>query len=181
MTNEERQKANVIGPWVAKLALATSAGQEKMTKERLFLYVQLLASEFPVAAFTDASLKSIVAGTEYFPAWAVLKTGLDAWLEANRPKALAPPISEKLRTSLQEHLDEMEDNADNKARRADRLQAAKEDWSDPDKIRASLLKLDETTPYWKARLGRFLGQLVRKHAPENLGYLPPEFHPPPSP
>lgn len=169
MTNEERKKANVIGPWLAKLALATSAGQEKMTKDRLFLYVQLLSNEVQLTAFTDQSLADVAKGCEFFPAYAVLKTALEAWHEEHKPKPLALPLPDNLR----EQIDELRDNTNWRDKIEREAAVAKMDWMDPNKVRASAANLDGHP--MRIVLGRMLARILRKHAPENLGYLPPEF------
>lgn len=50
------------------------------------------------------------------------------------------------------------------------------DWQDPAKIRSSVAKLDGHP--LRSLLGRNLGALVRRHAPQNIGYLPAEWQDP---
>lgn len=50
------------------------------------------------------------------------------------------------------------------------------DWEDPAKIRSSVAKLDEHP--MRDLLGRMLGALVRRHAPQNITFLPAEWQEP---
>lgn len=61
---------------------------------------------------------------------------------------------------------------------ADQRSEAKRDWSDPAKVQASM-RLVLSSPVKQLELGRMLAALVHRHAPENLGLLPPAWHPQP--
>lgn len=172
MSNKERQAANVIAPWLTSLAGLTTGGKEPMTKERLLLYTQILSREMPAAAFTMESLYAVADGCEFFPTYKTLKEALDKWRAANTPSVNLPrtPISQ----SLEEHLDERADNDTYRAKMSKRMADAKADWSNPDIVRQTVTKIDVTHPM-RMVVGRFFAGLVRKHAPQNLGLLLPEW------
>lgn len=143
-----------------------------MTKGRLFLYVEMLASDatgVPLGAFTDASLQEIASGCEFFPAYAVLKTALQTWLDLH---PVVPRLA-NISADFQEYLDEQENKPAHRDRLLDRDARCRADWSDPQKIRESIAKLDGHP--MRHHLGKILGNAVRANAPENLGYLPPEW------
>ena len=159
-----------VNLWVSKLALLTVGGKTPPTKQQIGLYAMTLASELPASVFTEASLHEVAAGCEFFPAYSVVKTALEAWHESARVRALASPKS----FAFQAYLDEQTNSQAHKQLMADRFAAAKSDWQDPNKVRASAVRIGADHPH-RMRLGRMLAALVGKHAPENLGHLPPEF------
>lgn len=165
-----KQHLQMAAIWVAKLSLLTTGGKTPPTKQTISLYAETLAADFPQTAFTEASLNEIASGCEFFPAYSVVKTGLQTWHEAFRQKALASPIS----VAFREYLDEQENNEAYKAKIANRLEAARSDWSDPSRVRASAMRIGENHPH-RNSMGKMLASLVQKHAPENLAYLPPEW------
>lgn len=156
--------------WVTKLALLTVGGKTPPTKQQIGLYAMTLAADLPQSAFTEASLQEVASGCEFFPAYSVVKTALEAWHDTARAKALASPIS----IAFREYLDEQQNTETHKERISERMAAAKSDWSDPNKVRASAHRIGDDHPHG-LRLGRMLAALVGRHAPENLGYLPPEW------
>lgn len=164
MSGEERRKANVIAPWLTRLALLTSAGKEQMTKERVFLYVQLLAGEIPLSAFTDASLAEIAGGCEFFPAYAPLKTALLTWnRDHTAQNRIAPPSTDAMHALLETR------------RAAERRDSeVRADWGDPFKVRESADRIGDDHPL-RDYLGRLLASLVKRHAPQNLHLLRPEW------
>lgn len=180
MTNAERVKAGNLMTWLTKLALMTTAGKEPITKAKIGQYTLALmnvpdhAIQTTDGKVNEASVIAIAGQCEYFPAYSVLKTTLESWIDETKPKALPPPVSSKLKQSLEEHLDTINNTDAYKAKRADWAATAKQDWSDPMIVRETVAKL---TPDLKFRmaLGRRLANLLRQHCPENLGYLPPEF------
>lgn len=157
--------------WVTKLSLLTAGGKTPPAKSTLGLYAATLANDLPMSVFCEASCHEVAVGCEFFPAYSVLLTALQAWHETSERKRLASPVS----VAFREHLDELQNNEAHKARLADRLAEARDDWSQPWKIRESLANIGEDHPH-RLRLGRMLAALVRKHAPDNLGHIPPEFH-----
>ena len=92
------------------------------------------------------------------PAYADVREAMTSWLKDNAPPALPSPDEEPWARKI----------------RAEREQAVA-DWSDVTIIRRALLSL-ETTPM-KHLLGKLLGALVYRHAPQNLCHIPPEWHP----
>lgn len=172
MTGQTDLQAAVI--WLAKLALLTSGGRSPISKTQIGLYAQTLTSEIPTAAFCDASLTALSADAEHFPSYKVLREALITWHSLHAAGLVAPgPVS----GSFQEYLDRQEDNEDHKTRVAAKAERVKADWSDPAKVRARVANLENAGPAFRSTLGRMLGLLVRLHAPENLGHVPPEFHP----
>jgi hypothetical protein len=130
-----------------------------------------LAEKFPATAFTDRSLDDIAAECAFFPAYKVLIAVLETWHKEHvKERGPAPQYS----SSLQEYLDERADNETYKFKIARRMADAKADWSDPEKVRATAAKIDPTHPL-RLTVGRFFAALVRKHAPQNLGLLLPEW------
>lgn len=61
------------------------------------------------------------------------------------------------------------------AERARQRDEAKQDWSDPQKVAASAKRLAGHP--MEHYLGKMLYGLVHKHAPQNLGWIPPKYHP----
>lgn len=171
---DKTQRLQQITLWLTKLALLTSGGKMPVTKQQIGLYATIFSDEVPIGAFSDASLTAIVGGCEFFPAYAVLKTALVSWWEAQAASRL-PAVEHS--ASFQEYLDEQDGNDAHKTRAAAKAERVKADWSDPAKVRASVANLENAGPAFRSSLGRMLGLLVRLHAPENLGHVPPEFHP----
>lgn len=165
-----KQQLQAVAIWVSKLSLLTTGGKTPPTKQTISLYAEILAGDLPATAFTEASLHEVASGCEYFPAYSVVKTALETWHEAARKRMIASPTS----TEFREWLDDREDNQASKVRLEDRLAAAKADWQDPNTVRMSAHRIGDDHPH-RMRMGRMLASLVRRHAPENLGYLPPEF------
>lgn len=156
--------------WVTKLALLTVGGKTPPTKQQIGLYATTLAVDLPQAAFTEASLQEVASGCEFFPAYSVVKTALEAWYSSARLRALASPVS----IMFTEYFDEQQNTDAHKQRLVDRLAAAKSDWQDPGKIRASAHRIGEDHPH-RLLVGRILAALVLRHAPENISFVPPEF------
>ena len=165
-----RPHLQAVNLWVSKLALLTVGGKTPPTKQQIGLYAMTLAAELPASAFTEASLHEVAQGCEFFPAYSVVKTALEGWHEAHEQKRLASPVTAR----FQEYLDERQDTVAYKARLAERMADAKSDWQDPGKVRASAHRIGADHPH-RLLVGRMLAALVRRHDPENLGHLPPEF------
>jgi len=89
--------------WVTRLALLTSGGRTPPTQEQIGLYATMLATELPAACLTDASLSVVKDGSEFFPAFAVLKTALEGWFADQSRRAQAGARSD----ILSDHLVEM--------------------------------------------------------------------------
>lgn len=157
--------------WLSKLALLTVGGKTPPTKQQIGLYAMTLAAELPLGAFTEASLKEVANGCEFFPAYSVVKTALEAWHATERVRSLSSPVSDAVRRRL----DEMQDNDAHRDRVSDRMADAKSDWADPVKVRESVRNIGEDHPH-RLDMGRILFSLVKQHAPLNIWHIPPEFH-----
>lgn len=144
--------------WLTRLANVTSAGREPITEARLIEMGEMMAREIPLSALTDASREYIAAACEYFPPWAVLKTGLLAW-HRDHPDRL-----------LLEYDGAVADIQQQRQAESDRLDELAAEWGDPVRVRASAQKIGNSL-----HLGRFLATLIKRHAPQNLGELRPEW------
>ena len=174
---DKSQRLQQITLWLTKLALLTSGGKTPVTKQQIGLYAAIFSDEMPIGAFSDESLTAICGGCEFFPAYAVLKTALASWWEAQEASR-NPPAPVERSASFQEYLDEMLNNEDHQARMVERAAAIKASWQSPAAVRSAVLKVEEdAAPAFRDLLGRMLGTIVARHAPENLGHIPPEYHP----
>lgn len=159
-----------IGRWLQKLRRSTAAGKDDVTAEQLADYTGWLAQDFPLSLFTDASAKAIAEANEYFPKWAILRAHMAEWHDRHPAQ---PRLAVDIPNSLQERIDELNDSGAYFRRVAEERAQAREDWSDPAKIRASLQKIPDDHPR-QGEMRRFLSGLIKRHAPENVDYLPPE-------
>ena len=152
----------------------------------------LLADEFGPEAFTQESLKAIADKNDFFPSHQVIRDGLLAHLSSRRAITgfVATSLPDWLRDKI---LSEVEGCPGNQLRgwlagkgvsdgeisqwlEDRRGSGAGADWKDPAKIRESLSKLGDGK--YRKMMGRLLVALVHRHAPENLGHIPPEFQEP---
>ena len=160
-----------VGQWLGQLRRVTSAGKEDVTKEQLADYAIWLAKDFPQSVFIAESAKWMAEQNQYFPAWAILKAALTDWLSAH---PIAPRITYRPSGPLAEYIEELKDGtAWHRKQEAYRAQA-REDWSDPHRVLAAVYAVGKDHPM-RDMCGRMLKMAVAKHAPENLGYLPPEW------
>lgn len=164
MANAEMKTVTI---WLAKLALMT--GNASISKTRIGINAMALADELPNDAFTEASLKEVAEGCDSFPTYKVLLTSLRTWLDLHP----AVPLITNVSLEFQAYLDEQDNTEAHRNRQLDRDARCRADWSDPQKIRESIAKLDGRP--MRHLLGKILGNAVRANAPENLGYLPPEW------
>lgn len=155
--------AKTVRDWLKALGVLCADNQpERQASAKLAAYAPLLAIEFPAKAFTPASLRAIAAKCKFFPAYAELVELLGEWQRENQPAR--PAIT-----------DQREPDAWMAKIEREKAQA-QADWSDPIKVRQSLAGIGLDHPM-RDYLGRMLGSLVAKHAPENLGLVPPAWHP----
>lgn len=173
---DKTQRLQQITLWLTKLALLTSGGKTPVTKQQIGLYATIFSDEVPIGAFSDASLTAICGGCEFFPAYAVLKTAVMAWWEAQEA-ARVPRLG--YAGPLQDHFDALEGNDAHRQRVVDLAAAVKRSWQSPASVREALAELEDAPVGMRLVLGRLVGAAVRAHAPENLGFVPPEFHPAP--
>lgn len=178
--------------WLSKLALLTGGGRSPLNKQQIGLYAETLAGEIPTAAFCDASLKVISEGAEFFPTYRVLREALTTWYGQHGALAVAARsepgyglqdwLLDRIMTECGNQRGQMlrswleTKGVDVDAVVAQRAATqARADWSDPAKVRASVAKL-AGHPMERA-LGNLLAPSVARHAPDNLAFVPAEFHP----
>jgi hypothetical protein len=151
----------IVRDWLKSLGLlCAGTGSVKDAQAKAAAYVPMLAREFRTEAFTVASLAAVARACKFFPSFGELTTALSAWWEDNAPTANVPLIAGT-------HQDEWR-------QRVEREKAeAKADWQQPDVVRHAIRSLDGHPK--RAELGRMLAALINRHAPENLGLLPPAF------
>lgn len=172
---DRQQHLQQITLWLTKLALLTSGGKMPVTKQQIGLYATIFSDEVAIGAFCDASLTAIAAGCEFFPAYAVLKTALVTWWDGQQ--ASRQPAVEYSRP-FQEYLDEQQNSDEHRRRVAEREAGLKQSWASPEAVRAAVLTIErEAAPAYRALLGRVLGTVVARRAPDNLAFVPAEFHP----
>ena len=165
----------IVAKCLGRLRRLTAAGSEAVDEDQLDDYVAWLAADFPLTVFTAESAKHIAEQSQFFPKWAVLKAALTDWHEAH---PTVPRIAFQPSETVRQRVEELQDGSAYFRRAADEREIAKSDWSDPAKVRASVANLQQNAaPGMRMILGRMLANLVERHAPENLGYVPPEYHP----
>lgn len=76
-----------IRKWLQGLADCTAAGSEPVTVARIATMAEMLAMDFPPAAFTSAALHHCTQGQRFFPALDDLRRALHAWWDPRRPAA----------------------------------------------------------------------------------------------
>ncbi|HEY8749943.1 MAG TPA: hypothetical protein VIM11_18310 [Tepidisphaeraceae bacterium] len=163
------------GKWLERLRRSTAAGSEPVELEQLGDYAIWLAADFPPSVFTAESAKHIAEQSQFFPKWAVLRAALVDWQDAH---PAVPRIAFQPSEAVRARVEELQDGHAYFRRAADERATAKDDWSDPVKVRASVANLERNAaPGMRLLLGRMLANLVHRHAPENLGFVPPEYHP----
>jgi len=162
------------GKWLERLRRATAAGSEPVDLEQLADYAIWLAADFPQSVFTAESAKHIAEQSQFFPKWAILKAALTDWQAEH---SATPRIACEPSESLQMRIEELQDGSAYFRRAESEHEAAKSDWSDASKVRASVENVQaNATPAMRLLLGRMLANLVSRHAPENLGHVPPGWH-----
>jgi hypothetical protein len=163
------------GKWLDRVRRSTSAGAEPVEAEQLGDYAIWLATDFPLSVFTAESAKFVAEQSQFFPKWAVLKAALTDWQSAHPD---IPRIAYQPSESLRARIEEFQDGTAYYRRAAEHRTQAKHDWSDPAKVRASVANLQQNaSPAFRLLLGKMLGGLVKRHAPENLGMVPSQYHP----
>ena len=125
----------------------------------------MLTDEVAAGAICDASLRDIAAGSEYFPAYAVLKTALETWHEGHLFRlshAGAVPASGWMGDGI----------ARQEAAAVAASAQAVLDWSDPGNVMASVRSLQTLDGVWCAMGLRLLRMAVGQFAPGNLDLVP---------
>jgi len=100
------------------------------------------------------------ACSHHSPTFGEISNALSAWWQDNAPTANVPLIAGPVQDAWRQRVER---------ERAE----ARADWEQPGKVLASLRGL-EGHPR-RLEFGRMLAALVNRHAPENVGLLPPEF------
>lgn len=158
MARRERTDA---ATWLRALGtLCSGTMSVKESQAKMAAYVPMLAREFSAEAFTMDSLAAVARACESFPSFGKLSGALSAWWQDNAPTANVPLISGPAHDEWRQRVER--EHAD-----------AKADWEQPDRVRTALRGL-EGHPR-RLELGRMLAALVNRHAPQNVGLLPPEF------
>ena len=97
MTTLPELEKRILG-WLDNLAELTRSGDDRITTEKLAIYASMLAKDrFPTAAFTTDSLHHVAEDLRFFPAYADVRSKLQAWWNEHKPHiapAIAGPQSE---------------------------------------------------------------------------------------
>jgi hypothetical protein len=153
-----------VRQWLQSLGVLVATGMSVAdAKERLAVFVPLLAAEFSGRYFNAQSLAFVARRSKFFPTFSEVCDGLHEW--------------GLTLTGRSDHLIEgpaRDENAAWKANIAAQRAESQRDWSDPRKVRSSrdLVLSDEVK---QLELGRMLAALVNRHAPQNVGLLPPQW------
>jgi hypothetical protein len=149
----------VVAAWLADLANVTAgAAMLSDIKPRIGGLASLLAENYPADAFCRASLEHAARECKFFPSYAELCDILSPWWKEHRPTPLAIAGDQSA-----------------SAEQAERERKDAESWRGmtAGDVRAKVRALDGHP--FRAMFGRILATAVRRHAPEHLGLLPPEF------
>jgi hypothetical protein len=96
---QKQSHTPVVRQWLLSLSVLTAVSMTRREAEmRLGAYLPMLLSEFPDAAFTQASLQHVARGCDKgFPTYPELASQLSAWWRAHRPMpvALPEPVQER--------------------------------------------------------------------------------------
>lgn len=96
----KRPPVATVREWTIALGVLTSGNMTRGDAEmKLRAYVPLLQDQFPVGAFTPASLHHVAAQCKWFPSYAEVVEHLRGWWRDHRPAPPAlpppPPIRER--------------------------------------------------------------------------------------
>lgn len=73
--------------WLTQLKHAVQTTSEPVTKDKLATYVALLHADFDGSAFNRESLAGCTSAFQFFPAYAVLKTHLQDYLDSKSERS----------------------------------------------------------------------------------------------
>ena len=93
-TTNRKPPIGVVREWTIALGILTAGTMTRVEAEmKLAAYVPLLQSNYPVGAFTQASLHHVAAQCKWFPSYAEVVGHLGDWWREHRPMppALPPP------------------------------------------------------------------------------------------
>ena len=154
-----RDHLRVATSWLNDLANLT-AGPTPLadSKPKIATMAAALAEDFPAAAFTRQSLVVVARAAKFFPSYSEICAILSPWWKERRPKPIA--IASDQPAAVRQREIERE---------------ARESWQNitPEQVRS---KIRAVRDGWQPRTyGSFLASALRKHAPQHLGMLPPEW------
>lgn len=182
--------ARLVAAWLSKLRGGVANAPEQSQLAASFAATSLGCADVPERAWCEATLTLGLREWQFWPAAAQVRKLLLGWCKDNpepRPRIAAPSERDAWLEKIERQ----------------RAEAAA-DWSDPSKVRASMVKVmalwcpgcgaeyapeqvgvlvctqcgAELRQHDRARqrmLGGFLAGLVRRHAPQNLHLLRPEW------
>lgn len=152
-----------VRQWLQSLGvLVATAMTLAEAKERLATFAPLLNAEFDRRFFNERSLAFVAKRCKFFPTFSEICEHLHEFgadLRSDQLR-LAGPSTDDLAW---------------KSRIEAEREQARRDWSDPAKVRASrdLVLSSAVQNPLGVDLGCMLAGLVKRHAPQNLGLLPP--------
>lgn len=154
-----RQHLRAATEWLNDLANLT-AGPTPLadSKPKIATLAAALAEDYPAAAFNRQSLVVVAKASKFFPTYSEICAILSPWWKERRPKPIA--IASDQPAAVRQREIERE---------------ARESWQNitPEQVRA---KIRTIRAGWQPRTyGPFLASALRKHAPQHLGLLPPEW------
>jgi len=148
--------------WLKSLGVLVAGSMSVAdARERIATYCPLLEQEFAPEIFNARSLAFVAQRQKYFPSFHEVCMHLTAWAEDRTPPK---------RLAITDQTAEVDWKAQHARERAE----AKADWSDPAKVRRSRDNV-LSSPVRQLEFGRMLAALVKRHAPQNLPVLPPEW------
>jgi hypothetical protein len=158
-TRTERE----VAIWLTDLGKLT-AGHAPLAdaKAKIATLSAALAAEFDASTFNRASLLHVARRCKFFPTFGEACEALAEWRKEHpRHVAIAAPISDPNEDLRRKHREEHE--------------VAEASWHGitDTQIRAKIRALDGHP--MRLMLGHMLATAIRRHAPQHLGLLPPEF------
>jgi hypothetical protein len=91
-TTNRKPPIGVVREWTIALGILTAGTMTRVEAEmKLAAYVPLLQSNYPVGAFTQASLHHVAAQCKWFPSYAEVVGHLGDWWREHRPLPPSPP------------------------------------------------------------------------------------------
>lgn len=94
--NPNATDKRIIGDWLTKMVDLTSENpNDPMGEEKFADYVEMLAMDFPTAAFTKSSMHAVLSApfckSGWFPKYPPMRAEIAEWWNANKP-AIAPRL-----------------------------------------------------------------------------------------
>lgn len=151
---------SIVSKWLKSLGVLVATGMSVTdAKERLSVFVPLLSREFDARFFNAATLTFVARKCKFFPTFSEICEHLSdcGSTEPQSVPMLEGPTEDGWKVDVA----------------AQRAEAVR-DWSDPLKVQSSM-RLVLSDECKQLELGRMLAALVNRHAPQNLGLLPPAW------